>query len=558
MDLINLMFWVVLAGSSFIVSSPEDIQKNYNFSFTSSNYNQVEERSENNFNLVSPQGFQPTGFNCRDIPNSLLSCDKHGNILSIKTGYCITFNTNTDVLEVGQCLYNTFNRDLNINDRNLLPSNSSLYNEDMCGKFNRKGTLCGECKEGYNVPVYSYDLACVKCSHRACDWWKFVLIAFVPLTLFYIVVVAFKINLFSTFLYGYVMFCQAITPVQVARYQFIMAEVVPTWLKYLGSVFVTFYSVWNLDFFRFYNSSICFQIGPLDVVSLELVVAAYPVLLTAVAYLIISVYDRNSAVISRSCWKPFRQLLEQLSNISDSIIGAFSTFFFLLGMKCLTVCVDYLASVRVYEINPTSGYLKTKLKVNYNPNLVYFGNSHLPYALTGILIFLVVGLLPILLICTYPSGVCQRCLQCLLVPRSWHIGLHLFMDTIQGCFKDGTDSGTRDFRWFSGVTFAARLALMTVFMSVNITMYRVIAAQILLLTLIIFIIIDPFKSRFKKINTSIATFTLLIVSCYVIAIIAETHFLSKFIYFLIGVFGILPAFYIIGQVLYNIYVKCST
>ena len=50
--------------------------------------------------------------------------------------------------------------------RNQVPMNQSQLNEFMCGQFNRKGRLCGECKEGYSPLAYSYNMHCVKCSSK--------------------------------------------------------------------------------------------------------------------------------------------------------------------------------------------------------------------------------------------------------------------------------------------------------------------------------------------------------------------------------------------------------
>ena len=33
----------------------------------------------------------------------------------------------------------------------------------MCGPLNREGALCGRCKDGYGIALYSYTLQCSKC-----------------------------------------------------------------------------------------------------------------------------------------------------------------------------------------------------------------------------------------------------------------------------------------------------------------------------------------------------------------------------------------------------------
>ncbi|CAI8009090.1 hypothetical protein GBAR_LOCUS6154 [Geodia barretti] len=45
-----------------------------------------------------------------------------------------------------------------------MPSNASQLDEVMCGPYNRRGLLCGECKDGYGPAVYSFDQKCAKCS----------------------------------------------------------------------------------------------------------------------------------------------------------------------------------------------------------------------------------------------------------------------------------------------------------------------------------------------------------------------------------------------------------
>ena len=44
-----------------------------------------------------------------------------------------------------------------------LLSNVSSLNEFMCGLLNREGPLCGKCKDGYDIALYSYTLECSKC-----------------------------------------------------------------------------------------------------------------------------------------------------------------------------------------------------------------------------------------------------------------------------------------------------------------------------------------------------------------------------------------------------------
>ena len=115
---------------------------------------------------------------CLNIPNYILTCDSLGRIRSIMTCNCINYNEDIRALEIGRCMYNCDGQQKITLRYLLLPSNMSEWNDILCGRFNRKGTLCGECKDGFYTPAYSYDLTCIKCNSNASNWLKFVLIAF--------------------------------------------------------------------------------------------------------------------------------------------------------------------------------------------------------------------------------------------------------------------------------------------------------------------------------------------------------------------------------------------
>ena len=92
----------------------------------------------------------------------------------------------------------------------------------MCGDFNRSGQLCGECKDGYYQPAYSYEMACVQCSYHPYNWVLYGLAAFGPLTVFYIIILVFRINVASPPMTVFVQFCQIITFPNILRFLNIM------------------------------------------------------------------------------------------------------------------------------------------------------------------------------------------------------------------------------------------------------------------------------------------------------------------------------------------------
>ena len=85
-------------------------------------------------------------------------------------------------------------------------------NNIMCGRFNRTGVLCGKRKKDLYPFVLSYIFICVECPDGYKNWWKLILAEFVSLTLFYLFVMLFNINITSSHLCGVVLYSQVSIP----------------------------------------------------------------------------------------------------------------------------------------------------------------------------------------------------------------------------------------------------------------------------------------------------------------------------------------------------------
>ena len=115
----------------------------------------------------------------------------------------------------------------------------------------------------------------------------------------------------------------------------------------------TFYGVWNLDFLRLVYTPFCLQphINTLHVLALDYLVAVYPLLLIALSYLLVLLYDRNVRLIV-CLWKPFLPLFIKFRrqwNIKNSLVEVFATFLLLSYVKILSVSVDLLVPVLLYD-----------------------------------------------------------------------------------------------------------------------------------------------------------------------------------------------------------------
>ena len=492
------------------------------------------------------------------LPNGILKCGKQGSF-SIPKTYCATFDEEANILEAGHCLYN-----YNLGGV-MFTGNMSMLNEFMCEtalNLHRTGTLCGKCQDGYYPLAYSFDMNCVhECRNSKSNWWKFVLAAFLPLTFFCIFIMLFRINVISSRFQGFLFYAQMWSTPAIVRTLIFLGESGSKSESRSAHVAVrcmaSFYGIWNLDFFRSLDFGICLGTDTLQTLALDLIVAVYPLLLMVMFYILLELYDRNFRLIV-IIWKPFRRLFglfRENWDLRTSLIDAFATTFLLTNVKFQGVSFDLLTPVIVYHLN-TTGNWATSLRLFYDATIPYFGSRHLPYAIMALTILLLFAILPVLLLVLYPFRCFQKLLN--LFPVRWYI-LHTFLDTFYGSYKDGTQPGTRDCRWFASLFILSRFCLIFVCAFAKTEVYFPFAAAILSLVALFFIIFQPFKDDVSHFTT-INAYSLLLLALWHTSFIGAVMAGEKnaptmiLLYFTITmVLSIIPLLYISAIVLHWMY-----
>ena len=143
------------------------------------------------------------------IPSTLQS--------SILHFYCMTTEKNkfdSTTVMLGGCLYTSVRHSL---DYLPLPCYVSELDDYMCAGLNKEGQLCGKCKEGFAPSVYSYSMLCVNCTSHQHNWVKYILIAFGPLTLFFLFITVLHISPTSPYLHGFMFFSHIISLPRFSR-----------------------------------------------------------------------------------------------------------------------------------------------------------------------------------------------------------------------------------------------------------------------------------------------------------------------------------------------------
>ena len=190
-----------------------------------------------------------------------------------------------------------------------------LINHSACTHFHRRGLQCGDCEKGHSPLVLSYNLSCVPCPNGQRNWWKFILAGFLPLTLFYLFILLFNTNVTSSHLHGVVWASQLLSMPPFVRMILYALEVYGNLT--IGKLVATFYTYWNLDFFRSVLPNICLNIITLQALALEYLIALYPFLLIAISYLMITLYNYKRASLLLYVWKPFQKLQVNLQKSWD-------------------------------------------------------------------------------------------------------------------------------------------------------------------------------------------------------------------------------------------------
>ena len=266
-------------------------------------------------------------------------------------GYTSTALSSTPSIVIGKCLYGCFGIESPQEYRFINLSSES----DICSNVNRKGVLCGQCREGYGVPAYSFSLKCVTCGHESLwtNILRYILMAYGPLTVFLAVIVVFTVSDNSAPLRGYILVCQLMTS-NMFMYTAELNREISSDSDPPGFVFIlaSVYGVWNLDFFRSMYKPFCLHLNltTLQVMSLDYIIAAYPLLLLLVMYAMVDLYSRNfrpmvllGRLLHHCCVRVRNHL-----KIRTSLIDAFGTFFSLSFVKFLSTLLNLLISTPVW------------------------------------------------------------------------------------------------------------------------------------------------------------------------------------------------------------------
>ena len=275
-----------------------------------------------------PDNKSTTGCSCNNSYNEVV-CGSHSALLQL--GFCMTYNSKTKTAEYGPCPYiahyETVSKDYIFYIQ--FPQNVSLLDKSMCGPLNREGELCGRCKDGYGIALYSYTLECSKCWEHGYGWVLYFFLELFPITVMYFLVVIFHIRATSSPLSALVFMSQIVVytiRLNITLHMYIENNV--TGFSYLAlKVLLVLCGIWSLDFFRAVIPPFCVSsnIKMVHALALEYLVAFYPIFLILLTYVSIKLHDNNFRLLVW-LWKPFHRHFVYLRRSWDSKASIINTY----------------------------------------------------------------------------------------------------------------------------------------------------------------------------------------------------------------------------------------
>ena len=275
---------------------------------------------------------------------AIIKCTEEGPLLQF--GNCATYDEQAQLLSIAKCPYfehNGYCNNVTTSGYIQVPRNLSQLNDYMCGPLNRKGLVCSKCADGFGPSVTSFGYKCANCTDAWYGVPLFLIIEFVPITLFYLVILVFQIRVTSAPMPCFIMFAQwVVASLYISIYsdnklrQVLFSE--KGELRWDMKVIQTFYGFFNLDLFQLLLPTFCIssRISTFHLALFGYISVVYPIILIFLTWVCIELHGRNFRPLV-CLWRPFHKCFVRLRRGWDTksdITDVFATFFILSYSKC--------------------------------------------------------------------------------------------------------------------------------------------------------------------------------------------------------------------------------
>ena len=408
-----------------------------------------------------PWSFLSNNSNCQCYENNdrrltgAVYCNDHGTLLQF--GFCMTHEEDSGTF-LAQCPYFVF-REFNITKSEYIQLPNHIYqlNTSMCDPLNRKGRVCSECKEGYAIAINSFNYKCIECSEEWYGILYYIPMQFIPITVFYIILLVFRVNVTSAPMTCFIMYSQLIVYVmRTDKAEFERLRLQSSY--HLINIIKALYGVFNLDFIHktYELPEVCINknLKIIHVQMLDYVSAVYMLCLLILTWICIELHDRNFKPLV-CLWRPFHRCCFQLRkewNTKYDILDVFASLFLLSSGKLMYQSLQLLGVRYLWNRNGSHELEYSRVTL-LDPTVAYFSPSeHLPFAILGVIFLVTFTILPSLILVLYPTKTFRA--LCKLNGKN-QSALQIFVEKFHYCYRDGLHGG-KDIRSFSGLYFFLR------------------------------------------------------------------------------------------------------
>ena len=412
-------------------------------------------------------------------------------------GSCMTYDDQEYTTSLGQC--NSFLvNSRKVSDGNYihLPKNLSELNDYMCAPMHRKGLVCSQCIDGFGPAVFSYSFQCANCSGVWYGVPVYLFLEFVPITVFYLFILAFQISvtgapMTSFVLYGQfaALFLESFVTLRVSI-QYEQGEA----MYFLFKIVTAFYGVWNLDFIRYILPPFCISphLKQLHIVTLSYISAIYPIIMIGITLTCIKLYSRNLRPLIW-LWNKVKVFSKSKRESKVTIVDVFATFLLLSYTKMMQTSLNILFSTYIVNINnkPKIGI------VGIDPSVKYLSKEHIPFAILAFLILLGPVLLPVLILAFYPIRSCRLVLEKCGLRGHTKAALDIFVEKFYSCYRDGLEGG-KDMRSLASLYFFLRILVFIIICVQSEIIYFFSLTLIFCATSLMVAIVRPYKKPYMN------------------------------------------------------------
>ena len=371
-----------------------------------------------------------------------IDCNQIHQTSSLAQGSCVFYDSKYNRSEAFWCTF-VFIDDVTRNGVFPLPTNISELNSAVCGGFSRevKGPLCGRCTNRTGPSIYSVGSKCIPCS--PINILYYLLLQYLPTTLIFLLFIIFRPNITSAPMINYVIFCDCLVlGFRMNVWSYTKLE------NYVVAKFVlTLCAIWSFDTLLFVSPPLCISenLQEIYIPFLEFLATTFPFLLLLLTYGLIQMHAKNFKPVVL-LWRPFNSVYVHSYRAWDprsSMVQAFASLLFLSYAKVIYLIWEAFTWTQDLSTTGRGDFIVLYI----DPNVPFWSTKHVLLMIFSVVVAVFVFLPPLLILVVYPTSLYRKISH--WISPKWQIFIKTYVETFQGCLKDGTN-GTRDYRAFAG------------------------------------------------------------------------------------------------------------